>query len=99
MIKKIPYDVPAHMRHHSVSVCDGCGAGQTPGESGWIAEPRWGRDAYRSVTVESMHHEVGYEGDGGKEGDAWDFCPTCFEEKVRPLLMKLAKPRKVDESW
>lgn len=99
MINKIPYEVPAETRHRTVSVCDCCGAEQTPGEPGWSAEAKWGRDAHHEVKVESVHHEIGYEGDGGLKGIAWDFCPKCFDKKVRPLLETLAKPRKVDESW
>lgn len=103
-IQQQTVEVPATTRTERTTVCDICGktnATDNPhvGESDWHAEPKYGRDAYKRVVIQSTHVEIGYESDGSSEGDAWDICPGCFEERVRPLLLSLAKPRKVDISW
>lgn len=77
-----------------------CGKEQTDGE--WPttdAERGHNRAAEHEVRVSSVILGYGWEGDGDRNGLAWDFCPECFEGKVRPLLETIAKPRKVEESW
>jgi hypothetical protein len=86
------------MRRHIK--CDVCGKERANGE--WPttdAERGHNRVAEHEVHVSSTILGYGWEGNGERNGFAWDFCPTCFDDKVRPLLETLAMPRKVEESW
>lgn len=98
MIKTHEEPIPASVRKVMTVVCDACGAEQA--DSQWPAKATWGRDdAEAEVQVRSVVREIGYECDGSIVGLEWDFCPACFENKVRPLLESVAAPRKVNESW
>lgn len=98
MIIKTPYTVPEHQSEREHVRCDICGAEQVDQE--WPEKKtQHYHYAKHEVTVEFVTRYVGYENDGAKKGEAWDFCPSCFAEKVRPLLLTLAQPRTVDESW
>jgi hypothetical protein len=89
--------VPATTRKLTITICDCCGA-KTDDE--WETEEDSGyQSASHEVTVESIRVNRGYEMDGKRTGLAWDFCPTCFDQKVRPLLETIAKARKVEETW
>jgi hypothetical protein len=89
--------VPATTRERDIIVCDGCG---TQKEGLRWHDPDRSNSMYRGteVTVE-IKRVRNYPGDGDSRADAWDFCPTCFDQKVRPLLETIAMPRKVEESW
>ncbi len=104
-------EVPATTSTEVDVTCDGCGAVEP--KNGWSAPPSPEAQYFRSsefevtiearttmrVTVEGKTSFVGYEGDGEEAGVAWDFCPSCFKTKVRPLLETIAKPRKIKVSW
>lgn len=96
MIIETKRQIPAQPAHETIAhhlKCDCCGA-ESNDSRGWN-DRRFDSD---EVTVTRMHREM-YPECGNAEGVAWDFCPKCFDEKVRPLLETIAKPRKVDESW
>ena len=101
MIIETTEEVPAKTLTRKHMRCDACGKEQTNRE--WPAEQSDYEGSYChaafEVTVPMTVRGVGYEGDGGREGVAWDFCPDCFEKHIRPLLETIAKPREVDESW
>lgn len=98
MIIKTPYVEPERQTYREHVRCDICGADQVRQE--WPEKnTKYHRSAEHEVTVEHVTRYDGYESDGAKKGQAWDFCPGCFEEKVKPLLLTLAQPREIDESW
>lgn len=99
MIETATEEVPATTRQRERHVCDLCGSKTELGDSSWPAESDWANRAEHDVTVKSVVTHHGYECDGHRRGEAWDFCPKCFAEKVRPLLLTLVEPRKVDEIW
>lgn len=102
MIEKTIEQVPATTRTRERHVCDLCGKKTEPGDREWHlsdAEAYPKRVAAADITVSSVVNRHGWESDGSREGEAWDFCPDCFRDRVRPLLVALAEPRKVDESW
>ena len=99
MIEKKTVEVPATTRTDEVKICDCCGARSDAEPSAWDADPGYYQNASSAVTVASTATRYGYESDGEEVGLAWDFCPPCFETKVRPLLETLSAPRKIGETW
>ena len=80
-----------------MTTCDLCGREQK--DRRWGADSKWADDAYEEVKVECTTTEMSRESRGEVNGEAWDFCPDCFKSMVRPLLISLVKPRKVEEDW
>ncbi len=82
--------VPATTRERTITTCDGCGAnaGDGGGDLRVFAAP---------VTIKSEVLTLGLA--HRRVVSTWDFCPPCFDQKVRPLLETIAKARKVEESW
>lgn len=100
MIEKTTEQVPATTRTRERHVCDLCGKKTPLGDHQWAFPDGFGHSsAMAEVTIRSVVEKYGWENDGERTGEAWDFCPDCFRDRVRPLLLTLAEPRKVDESW
>lgn len=93
MLIETKTEVPARVSVSHQLKCDGCGAESKGYDS-------WPTDTYEAdqVTIERVKKR-NYPETGSSIGVAWDFCPKCFDEKVRPLLEVIAKPRKVEIDW
>lgn len=98
-------EVPASTRDEISIQCDLCGAVARDGE--------WNRDGYARAAqaddgVWCAHDEVKifaghlthFPDDSETVGEAFDCCPECFTDRVRPALLALGlKPRRSDVSW
>lgn len=85
-------EVPATTRQTQLVTCDICGAER--GAIGWNSSG-YERD---EVDVQTTRF-TSYPECGRERGERWDFCPSCFKDKVRPLLLTLAAPRVVESDW
>jgi hypothetical protein len=82
--------VHATTRERTITICDCCGANP----EGAVGDPRV---FAAPVTIKSEVLTLGLA--HRRVISAWDFCPSCFDQKVRPLLETIAKGRKVEETW
>lgn len=86
--------------------CDACGtvSDRYHGASfqGWPPLPTEdrGNAPYTEVTIQVLSHTDDWEGSTSTTGTAWDFCPKCFDNLIRPALVAFAgQGRDVDREY